>query len=52
MVVCLRWVDQHFEHHEEFVGLHVVNTVASDMITAVLKDVLLQMNLSLSNCHG
>ena len=52
VVVCLRWVDQHFEPHEEFVGLHVVNTVASDMITAVLKDVLLCMNLSLSNCRG
>ena len=52
VVVCLRWVDQHFEPHEEFVGLHVVNIVASDMITAVLKDVLLRMNLSLSNCCG
>ena len=51
-VVCLRWVDQHFEPHEEFVGLHVVDTVASDRITAVLKDVLLRMNLNLSNCRG
>ena len=40
VVVCLRWVDQHFEPHEEFVGLHVVEKVASDRITAVLKDVL------------
>ena len=52
VVVCLRWVDQHFESHEEFVGLHVVDTVASDRITTVLKGVLLRMNLNLSNCHG
>ena len=51
-VVCLRWVDQHLEPHEEFVGLHVVDTVASDRITTVLKDVLLRMNLNLSNCRG
>ena len=41
VVVCLRWVDQHFEPHEEFVGLHMVDTVASDRIIAVLKDILL-----------
>ena len=44
IVVCLRWVDQHFEPHQEFVGLHVLNAVASDMITAVLKNMLLRMN--------
>ena len=38
VAVCLRWVDQHFEPHEEFVGLHVIDTVASDRITTVLKD--------------
>ena len=52
VVVCLRWVDQHFESHEEFVDLHVVDTVASDRITTVLKDVLLRMNLNLCNCRG
>ena len=52
VVVCLRWVDQHFEPHEEFVGLHMVDTVASDRITTVLKDILLRMNLNLSNCRG
>ena len=51
VVVCLRWVDQHFEPHEEFVDLHMVDTVASDRIIAVLKDIL-QMNLNLSNCRG
>ena len=51
-VVCLRWVDQHFEPHEKFVGLHAVDTVGSDRITAVLKDILLHMNLNLSNCRG
>ena len=45
-------MDQHFEPHEEFVGLHVVDTVASDRIATVLKDVLLRMNLNLSNCCG
>ena len=52
VLVCLRWVDQHFESHEEFVGLLVVDTVASDRITTLLKDVLLRMNLNLSNCRG
>ena len=46
VAVCLRWVDQHFEPHDKFVGLHVIDTVASDRITTVLKDVLLRMNLN------
>ena len=45
--MCLKRVDQHFELHEEFVGLHVVDTVASDRITTVLEDIL-RMNLNLS----
>ena len=31
-VVCFRWVDKELEPHEEFVGLHVVNTIKSDML--------------------
>ena len=52
VVICFRWVDQHFEPHEDFVRLHKVESVVSDVIVTVLKDVLLRMNVKLSNCRG
>ena len=50
--MCLRWVDAHFEAHEEFIGLHHVADITTDTIVAVLKDTLLRMTLNLSMCRG
>ena len=52
VVVCFRWVDSDFEPHEDFVGLHKVDKINADTLVAVIKDVVLRMNLDLHNCRG
>ena len=52
VIVCLRWVDAHFEAHEEFIGFHHVVDITTDTIVAVLKDTVLCMTLNLSICRG
>ena len=42
VVVCLRWVSDTFEVHEEFIGLHVVESIDANTLVAVIKDVLLR----------
>ena len=38
--------------HEDFIGLHKVHTINSDMLVAVLKDILLRLKLSISSYCG
>ena len=52
VIVCLRWVDDKFEPHEDFIGLYQVSDIKSDTIVHVLKDTVLRMNLSMSMCHA
>ena len=52
LVVCMRWVDSELEVHEEFVGLHVVESIGADTLHRVLKDVLIRMNLSMVRMRG
>ena len=51
VVVCLRYVDNDFAIHEEFVGIHQVASIQSDVFVAGLRDIL-RINLSLSSCRG
>ncbi len=52
VVVCLRWVDSDLQVHEDFLGLHAVESTASDILVAVIKDVLIRMNLSVNEMRG
>ncbi len=52
VVICFRWVDNNFEPHEDFIGLYKVDTIKADAIVAVLKDVILRLNLSINLCRG
>ena len=52
VVVCLRWVSERFEIREEFVGLYEVASTGAEIIYAVITDVLLRLNLSISNVRG
>ncbi|XP_068213841.1 zinc finger MYM-type protein 1-like [Palaemon carinicauda] len=52
LVVCIRWVDNDLEVHEDLIGLHFLESIKSDEIVKVLMDILLQMNISLKNCRG
>ena len=52
VVVVFRWVDSHLVAHEDFVGLYVTNSTTANALVALIKDVLLRMNLKLENCRG
>ena len=47
LVICIRWVV-----HEEVIGLYSVSDIKASTIVQVIKDTLLRLNLSFSNCHG
>ena len=52
LIICLRWVDNYFDPHEEFICLHDVDDTTADTIVYYLKDTVLRMNLSVSMCRA
>ena len=52
VVVCLQWIDEDFEPHEDFIGLHKVESIGADVLVAVSKDTPLNMNLKHAHCRG
>jgi len=40
------------QDHTEFIGLHAMDATDANSLTIRIKDVLVQMNLPLSNCRG
>lgn len=51
-VFCLRWVDQEFEVHEDFIGLHALDFTDASHIFAVIKAVLGQLHIPMSKIRG
>ena len=52
MVLCMRWVDENLIPHEEFISLHAIPDTSADEIVAIIKDILLRMNLRIENARG
>lgn len=52
LTLCLRWVDEVFNVHEDFLGFYEVEDIKSDTIVSAIRDVLLRTQLSLDNCRG
>ena len=52
VAVCIRWVDDKFEAHEDFVGLHYVDNITAATIVHVVTDTVCRMTLSLSMCRA
>ena len=50
-VICLRWVNDKFGVHEEFIGLYEIDNLTANTLVAAIKDTLLHMNLNLSRCR-
>ena len=50
--MCLRWVDDKFEAHEDFVDLHNVDDITPATIVHAIPDTVCCMNLSLSMCRA
>ena len=49
--VCICWVDESLVDREDFIGQYEVPSTDSDTLGAAIKDVLLRMSLSLSDCR-
>ena len=52
LVICLRWVDDNLEAHEEFIGLHPLKGTSADDVFPLKKDVLLRLNLNIADPRG
>lgn len=52
MILCLRFVDDDLEVHEEVIGLHSLESTSADTIVSTVQDVLLRLNLRIDNCRG
>ena len=52
LVICLRWVDNHLNPHEEFIGLHSVDQIDIATLVHIIKDTLIRLNLKLEDCRG
>ena len=51
-VICLRWVDQFLEGHEDFIGLYKVDNIKADTLLKAIEDVLLRLAIPLQNACG
>ena len=52
LTICLRWVDDQLEAYEDFLGFYNIPNIQSSTIVPVIKDALIRLQLSLSNCRG
>ena len=52
LTFCLRWIDEQFEAHEDFIGFYHIRDIKSDTICMAIKDILLRLQLSLADCRG
>ena len=51
LVICIRWVDDCFVIHEDFIGMHPLERTTADQIVAILKNALLRMNLNIQRAR-
>ena len=47
LVICIRWVDDCFVIHEDFIGMHPLERTNADQVVAILKNALLRINLNI-----
>ena len=40
LVICLRWVDENLQAHEDFVGLHPLSDTKADKTVKVILDTI------------
>ena len=52
LVFCIRYVDSQLNSHEEFIGLHSLESTTAQSITHTIQDILLRLSLQLENCRG
>ena len=50
--ICMRWVGEDPQHHEDFIGLYELDSIDANSLVHAIKDTLLRMGLPLSQCRG
>ena len=50
--ICIRWVGEDLQDHEDFIGLYEVAGINADCLVQSIKDALLRINVQLSKCRG
>ena len=51
-IICLRWVDEKLNDHEDFIGLYQVDSIDANSLVRAIKDTLIRLNLPISDCRG
>ena len=52
LVVCIRWVDDQFEAHEEFIGLNHLQDCSAATIVEGIKSAIREMGLDVKKLRG
>lgn len=52
LTICLRWVDDVLDVHEDFLGFYKIPSIASDTVVSVIKDIFIRLQLSFQYCRG
>lgn len=52
LTMCIRWVDKHLDAHEDFLGFFHIPDISAQTIVSAIKDALMRLQLSLTNCRG
>lgn len=52
VVLCLRWVSDNFDVHEEFIGMYMVEVCDAPSLVSVIRDVLQRLNLTMKKVRG
>ena len=52
LFVCIRWVDENFVVHEDFIAIYPLERTTADHIVTVLKNCLISMHLRIANARG
>ena len=50
--ICVRWIDNKLESHEDFLGFYEIPDIKSQTIDTILKDALIRLQLSLDQCRA
>ena len=51
-IIRFRLVDKGFNTHEDYIGSYNVDNIKADVLVTVIKDVLIRLNIPLSNTRG
>ena len=51
LIICIRWVDDCFVIHEDFIEMHPLERTNIDQV-AILKNALLRINLNTQRARG